>query len=229
MRDETQTMMAQIGATPVEIGRFTYGVEGLQVYEWGEGARLIIGSFCSLADNIKFVMGGNHRMDWVTLYPFGHIYQNHLGGDGIRGHPTTKGDIILGHDVWIARDVTIHSGVTIGNGAVVAAGSVVTKSIGPFEIWGGNPARFIKHRFDLDITERLQALAWWELPVETVREIAPLLSVSPTPDGLHEIERIAAQARAVCPPFEDQELPCALSVIGEKSRAFGNEGNQSIP
>ena len=69
---------------------------------------------------------------------------------------------IVGNDVWIGQNVTLNRGVKIGNGAVIAAFSVVTKSIPPFEIWGGNPAKKIKDRFSEEIKESLIKLEWWK-------------------------------------------------------------------
>lgn len=56
--------------------------------------------------------------------------------------------IVIGDDVWIGANVTIMAGRTIGSGSIVAAGSVVTKDVGDFEVWGGNPARLIRSRRD---------------------------------------------------------------------------------
>lgn len=54
--------------------------------------------------------------------------------------------IEIGDDVWIGANVTVVDGVKIDNGSIIGAGSVVTKDVPPFEIWAGNPARFIRKR-----------------------------------------------------------------------------------
>lgn len=54
----------------------------------------------------------------------------------------------VGNDVWIGHGAIIIAGVTIGDGAIVAAGSVVTKDVMPCTIVGGNPAKFLKNRFN---------------------------------------------------------------------------------
>lgn len=87
-------------------------------------------------------------------------------------------------------NATIMSGVTIGNGAVIAAGSLVSKNVGRYEVWGGNHARLLEHRFPLEIMEALDALQWWDRDLETVRKIVPLLIVVPTPERLGEIRDI---------------------------------------
>src|SRR5579871_3351215 len=118
-----------VGNSKVIIGRYTYGFENLSVREWSEGATLKIGSFCSLAPSITILLGGNHRKDWITTFPFGQIYQDELGGTDIDGRPLTNGDVVIGDDVWIGYGVTIMSGVTIGSGAVLAANSHVVKDV----------------------------------------------------------------------------------------------------
>ncbi|MBO1058710.1 MAG: hypothetical protein HEQ27_20245 [Dolichospermum sp. JUN01] len=105
------------GKSKISVGRFSYGLENISIYEWGEGAALKIGSFCSIASATIF-LGGNHRSDWITTYPFGHIYTDKLGGAGIKGHPSTRGDVIIKNDVWVGHNATILSGVTIGSEAL---------------------------------------------------------------------------------------------------------------
>ncbi|HEX2941120.1 MAG TPA: CatB-related O-acetyltransferase [Rhodopila sp.] len=178
------TRYGKIENSTIEIGRFTYGFENLTVRQWGEGAKLQIGSFCSLAGSITIFLGGNHRVDWATTFPFGHIFTDELGGNGIKGHPATKGDVVIGHDVWIGHGVTIMSGVTIGNGAVLATNATVVKHVAPYEIVGGNPARLIRDRFDKNIVDLLMHLRWWDLPLEFIRLIARDLSTEPTCEKL---------------------------------------------
>lgn len=177
----------KIGNSPISIGRYTYGIENLSIHQWGEGAQLQIGSFCSLAKNINIFLGGNHRADWISTFPFGHIYQNELGGVDITGHPATRGDVIIGHDVWIATGATIMSGVHIGDGAIIGANAHVVKDVAPYHIIGGNPAQSIKPRFNEEIIELLLQLKWWELPIDTIKQIAPTLCQSPTVHTLTEL------------------------------------------
>ncbi len=70
--------------------------------------------------------------------------------------------VYVGHDSWIGHGALVMKGVTIGNGAVVASNAVVTKDVPPYAIVGGLPAKFIKWRHPEKISERLQALAWWD-------------------------------------------------------------------
>jgi acetyltransferase-like isoleucine patch superfamily enzyme len=105
------------------IGKHTYGTENLQIYFTDSGSNLTIGNFCSIAGNVKIYMGGNHRTDWVTTYPFGHASKDIFNNFNGQGHPVTKGDIIIGNDIWIGQNVTIMSGVTIGDGAIIANNS----------------------------------------------------------------------------------------------------------
>jgi acetyltransferase-like isoleucine patch superfamily enzyme len=168
-----------IGKSHISIGRFTYGFENINIMQWNEGANLKIGAFCSLATNINILLGGNHRTDWITTFPFGHIYQDQIGCQDIIGHPSTKGDVVIGNDVWIGSGVTIMSGVHIGDGAVISANACVAKDVSPYCIAGGNPATLLKQRFDDDIIDILLQLKWWDLPLENIKNIAKVLSSKP--------------------------------------------------
>ncbi len=168
-----------IGNSPISVGRGTYGFCNITVHQWNEGAALRIGSFCSIAAEVTVLLGGNHRTDWATTYPFGRICVDRFGGEAIAGQHRSGGDVVIGNDVWIGHGTSFVSGVTIGDGAVIAANSHVVKDIPPYYLAGGNPARPIKPRFDTEITALLQQLAWWELPDEAIRAIAPTLCATP--------------------------------------------------
>lgn len=153
-------------------GRHTYGDP--QVFEWGEGAKLIIGNFCSIA-NCQIYLGGNHRTDWVTTYPFGHIHQHKFNKFNGTGHPQTKGNVIVGNDVWIGGNSVIMSGITIGHGAVIANNSHVVKDVPPYSIVGGNPARVIKYRFTPEQIEKLLEIQWWHWDDDKINDNLQLL------------------------------------------------------
>jgi acetyltransferase-like isoleucine patch superfamily enzyme len=178
-----------IGNSKIEVGRFTYGLEGLSVREWGEGASLTIGAFCSIAEGAQIFLGGNHRADWITTYPFGHIYQEHLGANAPAGHPSTNGPVVIGNCVWIGANATIMSGVSISDGAIIAANATVTRDVGPYEIVGGNPAKLIRKRFEDTIIEKLLELAWWNLSAEQVQEITNVLCGPPDIEVLDSLLR----------------------------------------
>lgn len=91
MADHLHNRTAILGNSAISVGRFTYGIENLQIRQWGEGAGLKIGSFCSLADNITVFLGGNHRTDWITTYPFGHVFPDDLCTDIVEAPPLFEG------------------------------------------------------------------------------------------------------------------------------------------
>ena len=131
------------------------------------GDRLIIGKFCCIASDVKFIMnGGNHRTDWFTNYPFpvfGHGWESVMPQEW-----PNKGDMVIGNDVWIGYGATLMPGVHIGDGAIVAAQSVVTKSVDPYTVVGGNPAREIRKRFDESTIQLLLDLQWWHWDIEKI-------------------------------------------------------------
>lgn len=176
-----------ITAPNIIVGDYTYYDDALAPTEFEKnnvlfnypefGDKLIIGKFCSIASGTKFIMGSaNHRLGSVTTYPF-----NVFGGSWQENTPDHmsqlpfKGDIVIGNDVWISRESIIMPGVKIGDGAIIAAYSVVTKDVEPYSVVGGNPARFIKKRFNDELIELLLEFKWWDLSPEKLVTVLPLL------------------------------------------------------
>jgi acetyltransferase-like isoleucine patch superfamily enzyme len=152
------------------IGRGTYGDPDI-IWQ-NDQATLRIGAFCSIAEGVTIFMGGEHRVDWVTTYPFNYLWKC---GMHITGHPKTKGDVIIGNDVWIGLDAVIMSGVTVGDGAVIGARAVITKDVEPYAIYAGNPARLIRKRFDEPTIQQLLELEWWNCKDEEIERLIPLM------------------------------------------------------
>jgi hypothetical protein len=112
-------------------------------------------------------------MIWVSTFPYAKFYPelNYLAEEfGI-----TRGNVIIGNDVWLGRDCKIMSGVTIGTGAVIATGAIVTQNVPPYAIFAGIPAKCIKFRFDDATIKSLLETKWWDWPDDEIRKIAPLI------------------------------------------------------
>jgi len=147
------------------VGEYTYG--NPKIYYWGENKKLIVGKFCSIGSNVKIMLGGEHRTDWITTYAFSQIFKEF---NYIKGHPKSRGDVIIGNDVWIGIGVLILSGVKIGDGAVIGANSFVTKDVEPYSIVAGNPAKLIRKRFDKKTIEKLLEIKWWDWSFDRIRK-----------------------------------------------------------
>lgn len=134
------------------------------------GDKLIIGKFCMIASGATFIMnGGNHLINSISAYPFaifGDAWEHAMEG---RSYPS-KGDMVIGNDVWIGYNSTIMPGVKIGDGCVIATNATVTKDVEPYTIVGGNPAKVIRKRFSEVTINHLLKIRWWDWPIEKITE-----------------------------------------------------------
>lgn len=140
-----------IDISHILVGKKTYG--DLNVYNASKNdVYLKIGSYCSIAEGVLFLLAGEHKIDSISTYPF----KSMLWRKGMEAF--AKGNIIVNDDVWIGRNALICSGVKIGQGAVIGAGAVVTKNVPPYAIVGGNPAKIIRYRFDEVLIKNLLSI-----------------------------------------------------------------------
>jgi len=151
-------------------GRGSYGLP--IVHDWKEGSTLKIGAYCSIAEGVQIFLGGHHRADWVTTFPFPAMLPQ---AAHIRDYSGTHGDVTIGNDVWLCSDCTILSGVTIGSGAIIAAGALVTRDVEPYAVMGGNPAKFLRWRFPEEQRQQLLQSAWWDWPETELHGLAQTL------------------------------------------------------
>lgn len=163
----------------VNLGSYTYGTPRVYasrnpVVGVEPGASVRIGSFCSIAESVEILTGGNHRTDWVSTFPLNIVFGTAAAWRD--GHPSSKGDVTVGNDVWIGLGAKILSGVTIGDGAVVGAFSVVSRDVRPYAIVVGNPAREVRRRFSDEQVDKLLRIQWWNWSAEVVAERIPFLS-----------------------------------------------------
>jgi virginiamycin A acetyltransferase len=159
------------------IGDYTYyddfeNVENFEKnvkYHFGFiGDKLIIGKFCMIASDVKFIMNGaNHLTKSLTTYPFAIFGKGWENAMENKSYPQ-KGDITIGNDVWIGYNATIMAGVTIGDGAIIATNATVIKDVEPYSIVGGNPASEIKKRFSEAVIAKLLELKWWNWDIEKI-------------------------------------------------------------
>ncbi|TBV25992.1 chloramphenicol acetyltransferase [Meridianimaribacter sp. CL38] len=172
----------------IEVGDYTYydDFEDVSNFEKNVkyhfdfiGDKLIIGKFCMIASGATFIMnGGNHLTEATSAYPFaifGGAWQHAMDD---KTYPT-KGNTIIGNDVWIGHDATIMPGVTIRDGAIIATKAIVTKDVEPYTIVGGNPAKPIKERFSEDTISKLLELKWWDWEIEKITKHLDKLTSHP--------------------------------------------------
>lgn len=146
----------------VKVGNHSYG--DLHIISYGEpNEGLEIGHFVSIANNVQFLLGGNHYYKRFSNYPFVSKFVDHKISES-----WSKGKIIVEDDVWIGTEAFILSGVTIGRGAIVAAKAVVTKNVPPYAIVTGNPATIIKYRFSEEVIKKISTINFGELNPQDV-------------------------------------------------------------
>lgn len=170
----------------ISVGTGTYGQINCRYF--GQLREFLqIGSYCSIAPNVMFLLGGGHDYDGLSTYPFKArvVHQ--------KASPTTKGKIVVEDDVWVGFQCLVLSGVTIGKGAVVAAGSVVVKDIPPYAVVGGNPAKVIKYRFPASVIDKLLKFDFSALDSETVKNNLPTLYTALTEEN---VDSVLASLRA---------------------------------
>ena len=183
------------------VGKYTYGTDTYtttvrQFHSYADPTTPVvhIGAFTGIGLGCRFFPseGVAHNPKACTNYAFGNLGERNqiFNNFPILPKVQTKGDINIGSDVWFGESVTVMSGVTVGHGAVVATNSHVFKDVEPYSIVGGNPAKFIKYRFDKEIIDALLEMKWWDLPDETINKILPLLQLEPTMDIINQMNQI---------------------------------------
>ena len=153
----------------LRLGAFSYAVSGYY-------SCVSIGRYTSIGEDVQ-IGRASHPTSWVSTSPFFYLPEPLFNvGDAFEGNeyyaaygaPQRPGavsgvfkPVSIGNDVYIGHGAMIMPGVVIGDGAIVAANAVVTKTVPPYAIVGGNPARLIRFRLDPMIFAQLLHLQWW--------------------------------------------------------------------
>lgn len=168
-----------------EFGEGTYG--GLQVRTWGPTEMLRVGKFCSFSFGVEALLGGEHRADWASTFPFPALPEWPEAAE-IKGHPKSAGDITIGNDVWVGAYALLLGSSVIGDGAVVAARTVVSGHVAPYAVVAGNPMRFVRWRFPEAVRAELLCIKWWDWPRARLVKALPYLLSTNVPGFLHQVE-----------------------------------------
>lgn len=147
----------------LEIGAYSYLRSACELY-----AVSSIGRFCSIGNNVIIGLDRHeHPMNWLST----SLYNSTLTEKYQQANSSVRSDVTIGHDCWIGRDACIMSGVHIGNGAIVAARSVVTSDVPAYAVVAGTPARVLRYRFSDEWIARLEAVRWWDFPVDVLDQL----------------------------------------------------------
>ena len=149
------------------IGDYSYGDPKVICYKGLKSPVVRIGKYCSIAANVTFLQNEIHPYNRISTFPFRARLM--LAGAYTDGYPDSKGDTIVGNDVWIGYGATIMSGVIIGDGAIIGAGAIIKSNIPPYAIVIGNPGQIVRYRFDDATIIKLLDLQWWNWSEEEIR------------------------------------------------------------
>ena len=166
----------------ISIGDHT-SVSGPNVDMYSHLNKILIGKFCSIARNVSFQEYYHYSNRLSTSMINSTMFERYMADDIY-----SKGDIVIGHDVWIGTQSVILSGVKIGNGAIIGANSVVTEDIPDYAIAVGSPARVIRKRFDQDIIDKLNELQWWDWSEEQLHKYRHYFADTVTLEMLNSME-----------------------------------------
>jgi acetyltransferase-like isoleucine patch superfamily enzyme len=161
--EESATLTAPL----LEYGRGTYWGPNTRFLKFLYHEKIIIGSFCSIGDDVVINSGGEHRTDLVSTWSFDEMLYRRK--DASRAYKHTR-NTTIGHDVWVGHGAHICSGVQIGSGAVIGAKAVVFNDVPPYAVVIGNPATVVRYRFSQRTVERMLNIAWWDWPQEFIED-----------------------------------------------------------
>lgn len=155
----------------LNLDRGTYYDRNINIITWSEEYQINVGKYTSIGRDCDFFLHSNHRPDWVTTSSqlWGPVTNEIAELHMKMGHPSCKGNINVGNDVWIGAKSTIMSGVKIGDGAVIGAKTIVTKDVPPYSIVVGNPGKVIKYRFNEDQIKKLLKIKWWDWTEDRIK------------------------------------------------------------
>lgn len=156
----------------VSVGKYTYGNPKIVFYNQKD--KLIIGDFCSIAQDVTILIGMYHCITCATTFPY--PYFPGIEGQHEDHYESVCEETVIGNDVWIGYGALILSGVTIGDGAIIGARTVVSKDVEPYSIVAGSPMKHLRYRFPKEIRDTLIEKKWWDLPDEKLTELAPYIA-----------------------------------------------------
>jgi len=170
---------------PVQIGLCTTIHAGCDL-----NGPVTIGAYCQLAPNVA-VYASDHPTSYAAMYANERLFEGATHGLG-RAEP-----VCIGDGAWLGHGAIVLRGVTIGRGAAVGAGAVVVRSVAPYTIVAGNPARPLRTRLPDSVIELVESTRWWELRPDQLEPFRRFFTTDLRTAAPADLERLRTIASAI--------------------------------
>lgn len=149
----------------IKIWKWTYINGPNTILHSGKKSKIEIWNYCSISWWVSIIAKNKHDYRQLsTSWLFMRKYSSKIRKD-------IWDNVTIGNDVWIWAGCVILPGIKIGDWSIIWAGSVVTKNIEEYSIYAGNPAEFIKPRFNKNIVKKLKLINWNEIDIHTIQHL----------------------------------------------------------
>lgn len=149
----------------VSMGKYSFCGYDCEIYNCN------IGKFCSIANHVC-IGGSKHPFEWVSTSPVFYRGRDSVKKKFSEYEREEDLNTYIGNDVWIGEGCYIKAGVHIGDGAVIGMGSIVTRDVDAYAIVAGNPAHFIRWRFEEELRLEMQKVKWWDMDEEQLERLS---------------------------------------------------------
>lgn len=168
------------------------GVGSIAKYDRGL-QKLVIGNYVAGGLRLRFLLNGQHEIRTISMTMFD------VFGTGITNPPVPQyPDTVIKNDVWIGDEAMFLGGSVIESGCIVGARAVIPPNFRsePYGIYVGSPAKLVRFRFPEKVREKLLELAWWDMPLDWIKQHNDAFLADLTSDEGEALEILAELQRS---------------------------------